>query len=191
MTSGMRPVKPNLVRNAECSSESGCELRSVGSVRHVAHDRRLDAIDRGILRQLQEDGRRSFREISRVIGVSERTVRTRVRRMQDAGALRFLAFADPQQLENSVLALVLLRVAVDAHDEVVQTLTSWEEVSYVSTLMGRADIYAQVVCRDNQELWHLVSQRLRGLKGVLETETMTEMRVHKFAYAYRELDELA
>jgi Lrp/AsnC family transcriptional regulator for asnA, asnC and gidA len=153
----------------------------------VPDDRPPDEIDRGILRQLQEDGRRSFREIARAIDVSERTVRTRVRRMQDTGLLRFLAFVDPRQVEDGVLALVLLRVRVEAHDQVVETLTSWQEVTYVSTLMGRADIYAQVVCRDNEELWHLVGQRLRGLDGVVETETMTEMQVHKFTYAYRAL----
>jgi Lrp/AsnC family transcriptional regulator for asnA, asnC and gidA len=149
---------------------------------------RVDEVDRSILRQLQEDGRRSFRAIARASGVSERTIRTRVRRMQDTGLLRFLAFIDPRQLEHQMLALVLLRVEVQAHDRVVETLTSWPEVSYVSTLMGRADIYAQVVCRDNDDLWRLVGQRLRALDGVLETETMTEMKVHKFHYAYRALD---
>jgi Lrp/AsnC family transcriptional regulator for asnA, asnC and gidA len=154
----------------------------------MSRDLRLDDVDRRILRQLQDDGRRSFREIARTIDVSERTVRTRVRRMQDAGLLRFLAFIDPRQLEHSVLALVLLRVDAASHDRIVETLTSWPEVSYVSTLMGRADIYAQVVCDDNDALWHLVGQRLRGLAGVLETETMTEMQVHKFAYAYPALE---
>lgn len=107
--------------------------------------------------------------------------------MQDANLLRFLAFIDPRQLEDSVLAMVLVRVEGSAHDHVVEALSSWSEVSYVSTLMGRADIYAQVICRSNDDLWQLVSQRLRGLAGVLETETMIEMRVHKFVYAYPKL----
>ena len=157
-------------------------------MQHVSSELGIDETDRGILRELQEDGRRSFRAIARTVGVSERTVRTRVRRLQKTGALRFLAFIDPRHLEHEVLALVLLRVQAQAHDRVVETLTSWPEVSYVSTLMGRADIYAQIVCRDDQELWQLVSRRLRSLDGVIETETMTEMRVHKFRYAYDALD---
>ena len=39
----------------------------------------------------------------------------------------------------------------------------------------------QVICADNETLWSIVS-RLRTLPGVLETETMLEMQVHKFAY---------
>ena len=55
----------------------------------------FDDTDRAILRALQEDGRRSFRAIARGVGVSEGTVRTRVRRIEEAGALRILAFVDP------------------------------------------------------------------------------------------------
>jgi len=153
----------------------------------MAPEESLDGVDRAILRELQEDGRRPFREIARKIGVSERTVRARARRMREQGVLRIIAFADPVVLGHSVLALVLIRVDTGAHDRVVTALSSWSEVSYVSSLVGRADIYVQVMCRDNDELWQLVTQRLRGLDGVVETETMLEVKVHKFVYAHPEL----
>jgi Lrp/AsnC family transcriptional regulator for asnA, asnC and gidA len=144
----------------------------------------LDEVDRAILRELQEDGRRPFREIARKIGVSERTVRARARRMRDDGDLRIIAFADPVRLGHSVLALVLIRIDAGGHDRVVEAVASWPEVSYVSSLVGRADVYIQVMCRDNDELWQLVTQRLRALDGVVETETMLEVKVHKFVYAH-------
>lgn len=144
----------------------------------------LDATDRAILGQLQEDGRRSFREIARNVGVSERTIRARVRALHDAGALRILAFVDPSRLGHSVLALVFLRVRIDAHDAIVEELTSWREVSYVSSLMGRHDLCVQVIARDLEGLWDLVNHRLRSLDGVTETETLMEMAVHKFRYSY-------
>jgi Lrp/AsnC family transcriptional regulator for asnA, asnC and gidA len=144
----------------------------------------LDELDRSIVRELQQDGRRPFREIARTLDVSERTVRARMRRMEAEGVLRVLAFVDPFALAHSILALVLLRVEADAHDRIIETVTAWDEVSYVSTLIGRADVYLQVICRDTDHLWQLVTRRLRGLDGVLETETMVENKVHKFVYAY-------
>lgn len=144
-----------------------------------------DRIDREIIRQLQEDGRRSFREVARSLGVSEATVRARFRRLEDSGVLRILAFADPFKLGGSILALVLLRVEADAHQRVAETVAAWPEVTYVSSLLGRSDLYAQLVCRDVETLWHLVGDRLRMLDGVIETETMMEMKVHKFTYAYQ------
>ena len=70
----------------------------------------LDGTDQAILRALQENGRRPYRDIAREIGVSEGTVRGRVRKLEHVGALRFLAFVDPMQLGHSVLALMLVRV---------------------------------------------------------------------------------
>ena len=147
-------------------------------------DGHLDDVDRAVLRELQDDGRRPFREIARKLSVSERTVRARVRRMQEIGALHIVAFADPVRLGHSTLAMVLLRVETGAHEHVVAALSSWPEVSYVSSLLGRSDIYFQVVCRDTEDLWRLVGERLGALAGVLESETMLEMKVHKFIYTY-------
>ncbi|MFM9125403.1 MAG: Lrp/AsnC family transcriptional regulator, partial [Actinomycetota bacterium] len=42
----------------------------------------LDATDEAILRALQEDGRRSYRSVARDVGVSEGTVRARVRKLE-------------------------------------------------------------------------------------------------------------
>ena len=148
----------------------------------------LDDLDRRVLAELQEDGRRPFREIARHAGVSERTIRARVKRMQDAGVLRILAFADPFQLGHQVLAFALLRVDAGAHERIVETLSTWPEASYVSSLLGRWDVYVQLVCGDNERLWDLVNHRIRGLDGVLETETTIEMRVHRFTYTYPLLD---
>jgi Lrp/AsnC family transcriptional regulator for asnA, asnC and gidA len=147
-------------------------------------DGTLDGTDRGILEELQDDGRRPFREIGRKLGVSERTIRSRVRAMHDAGVLRILAFVDPFRTGKAVLALVFLRIRWEAHDAIVAEVATWQEVSYVSSLMGEKDICLQVVCRDNDDLWHLIKQRLRGLDGVLEIETLIEMKVHKFRYTH-------
>jgi Lrp/AsnC family transcriptional regulator for asnA, asnC and gidA len=147
----------------------------------------IDRLDREIIRHLQEDGRRPFREIGRALGVSEATVRARFRRLEHSGVVRILAFADPFRLGGSVLALVLIRVEPEAHNRVAETIASWPEVSYISSLMGSADLYVQVICRDNDALWALVAERLGTLPGVLGSETMLEMRVHKFTYQYEAL----
>ena len=141
----------------------------------------FDELDERILEALQGDGRRSFRDIAREVAVSEGTVRARVRRLEAAGALRFLAFVDPSQLGRRMLALVLVRVGAEHQARVIDAATAWPETTYVSSLLGRADVYLQVICADNDALWSIVS-RLRTLPGVLETETMLEMQVHKFAY---------
>ena len=141
----------------------------------------FDDTDRAILRELQEDGRRSFRAIARSVGVSEGTVRTRVRRLEDAGALRILAFVDPSRLGHSVLAGVLVRCETESLNAFTDPVVAMPEVTYASSLLGRADFYIQVICADNDALWDVV-RRVRAITGVRETETLLEMQVHKFTY---------
>ncbi len=148
----------------------------------MPRDDELDDLDRAIISSLQDDGRRPFREIARRLSVSERTIRMRTRRLQDSGTLRILAFADPDRVGHSVLALILLHVEAVNQDAIVESIVALPEVSYVSSLIGRADIYVQIICRDNEHLWELVKTRIRSLDGVIETETMMEMKVHKFIY---------
>ena len=124
----------------------------------------LDRIDLGILRELQEDGRRSFREIARQLQVPEATVRARAKRLEENGVVRVLAFADPFKLGNTKMALLLVQVAPQAHETVVRTLEAWPEVSYLSTITGGADLCVQVLCGDDAVA---IESVLAGAVGVI------------------------
>jgi Lrp/AsnC family transcriptional regulator for asnA, asnC and gidA len=146
--------------------------------------RRLDELDRGIISHLQQDGRRPFRAIARALGVAEGTVRLRAVRLQEEGMLRILALADPFALGYAVQASVLVRVTPAAHAQVAETLTEWPEVMYLSSCAGPADLYMHIVCRDHDDLWRLLVERLGAVTGVVGTETLMELRVHKARYVY-------
>lgn len=147
-------------------------------------DQPLDEIDTELVRQLQQDGRRSYRQMARSLDVSEGMVRWRVRRLLDNGALRIAAIADPFRLGYRVLASMFLRVSPEDLEHVIEVLVSWPEVVYVSSCTGRVDIYIQVVCRSHEDLWELVAQRIPAIGGVTETETLMELKVHKLNYVY-------
>ncbi len=144
----------------------------------------LDDIDRGILRLLQEDGRMPYRQIARELGVSEGTVRIRSSRMQESGALNVIAIADPFRLGYSVLAFVLIKVEPGAQDRLVEELTALDESTYVSTCIGRADLYMQLVCRDNDHLHELLHRRIPALGGIRDLEAFMELEMHKVSYRY-------
>ena len=50
---------------------------------------KLDDLDHAIIRELEQDGRRAFREIARTVDTSEATVRARVTRLPEAGEVPF------------------------------------------------------------------------------------------------------
>lgn len=139
----------------------------------------LDELDRAIIHELEHDGRTSFREISRTLNVSEATVRARYHRLVEAGLLRIVAFSDPEAYSKSRLALVFLKVAPEQHAAVVKTLAGHDEVSYVSTVLGPFDVFAQVLVADDPALWTFLQEVVRPMAGVLETECTLEIKVHK------------
>ncbi|WP_321816674.1 MULTISPECIES: Lrp/AsnC family transcriptional regulator [unclassified Paraburkholderia] len=141
----------------------------------------LDTLDYQIVRELQEDGRRAFREIARNVNVPEATVRTRVKRLQDLGILQILAFTNPSKLGQAKLALLFVEVDPQDHDRTVDNLGRWSEVSYLSTILGGADLCVQVLCRDDEGLFAL-QQRIRALPGVREVRMMHEVKVHKIRF---------
>jgi Lrp/AsnC family transcriptional regulator for asnA, asnC and gidA len=142
----------------------------------------LDDLDRAILRELEDDGRRPLREIARSVDASEATIRARVKRLQDLKILRIVAFTDPERLGNTQLSLAFLKVDPARHDDVVAALVELDQVTYVSTLLGRADVCVEVACRDNSELWMFLNKQIGRIEGVREVETMSILKVHKLRY---------
>lgn len=142
---------------------------------------RLDQTDRDIIRELQEDGRRSLRDIGRSLGIAEATIRLRTKRLHDSGVLQIVAFADPTKLGPSQLALIFVTAQPGAHDGVIDELRGWSEVSYLSTTLGDSDICAQCVCRDQETLWAL-RQRIAALAGVQSVRILPELQVHKLRF---------
>jgi Lrp/AsnC family transcriptional regulator for asnA, asnC and gidA len=147
-------------------------------------ERPLDDTDRAIIGLLQHDGRLPYREIGRQLGVAEGTVRLRVSRLVRSGALTFVAIADPFRLGYRVLAFSLLNVLPGSQQRVIEVLASWDEITYISSCTGRADLYAQLVCRDHDHLWELLHERIPAVGGITATETFMELKMHKVSYTY-------
>ncbi|MER5388912.1 Lrp/AsnC family transcriptional regulator [Saccharopolyspora sp. NPDC002686] len=146
--------------------------------------RLLDSTDSKILSLLQLNGRASYREIARELGVSEGTVRGRANRMQADGVLTIAAIADPAKLGYSVMAFTLLKVQIGRQQAVIDALMPWDEITYISSCTGHADLYVQLVCRDHEHLWQILHERLPEVDGVTSAETFQEIKMHKVSYVY-------
>jgi Lrp/AsnC family transcriptional regulator for asnA, asnC and gidA len=137
----------------------------------------VDAISRSIVDQLREDGRRSYAEIGKAVGLSEAAVRQRVQKLTDAGVIRIVALTDPQQLGLTRQAMIGVTVSGDVR-AVADALAAIPAVDYVVMTAGTFDLLAEVVCEDDEELVELLNARIRALEGVVSTETFVYLKVH-------------
>jgi Lrp/AsnC family transcriptional regulator for asnA, asnC and gidA len=138
-----------------------------------------------------EDGRRAFRVIAQDLGVPESTVRFRANRLLREGTLRIVAMAEPRQLGFEILGIVLVRVAPPARAQAARQLAALPEVQYLSSCAGRADFVAQIVCRDPEHLRRFLAEDLSTIDGILDSETLVELDVHKYKYTYAAVDDSA
>jgi Lrp/AsnC family transcriptional regulator, leucine-responsive regulatory protein len=118
----------------------------------------MDATDQRILALLMEDGRRSFDDIARRVGLSGPAVKRRVDRLRARGAIRgFTAVVDPGALGWATEALVELFFRPGtALDEVARHLRGFPEVIEAWSVAGEPDAVARLRTRDNADLERVI-----------------------------------
>ncbi|MEO7147955.1 MAG: Lrp/AsnC family transcriptional regulator [Terrimesophilobacter sp.] len=141
----------------------------------------LDDVSKAIIEQLQTDGRRSYAEIGKAVGLSEAAVRQRVQKLTDSGVLQIVAVTDPMQLGFYRQAMIGVRVAGDA-TSVADRLSQISAVDYVVLTAGSFDILAEVVCENDDDLIDLLNREIRGIPGVQSTETFVYLKLQKQFY---------
>lgn len=141
----------------------------------------IDALDRQIIDQLRVDGRRSFAEIGRAVGLSEASVRARYQQLQRKGVLQVVGMTDAVRMgEMEVhLAVRVHRVPVAL---VARELARMPEMRYVASCVGPYDLIADMRCRDLQHLAELLTERVRRINGVSYAEALTVLEVIKDSY---------
>ena len=143
---------------------------------------KLDPVNRRIIEILQREGRCPFTVIARELGLSEAAVRSRVRRLTDAGVMDVVAVTNPLMLGFEVMALVGVQANSDIQ-AVARVVSDWPETSYIVITSGSYDLLVEVVCEHNRHLLETV-QRLREIDGVKSTETFMYLDMVKMTYAW-------
>jgi len=140
----------------------------------------LDEKDMEILRLLQQDGRRSVREISRKLACPATTVYARINRLEKEGFIEsYKAVLDPRRLNRSVTAFVLASFTyrspgndkVLSQREIARRVSEFGEVQEVHIISGDWDILIKIKERDVESVGSFVIDKLRTVKGIEKTLT--------------------
>lgn len=137
----------------------------------------LDRIDAAILKALNEDGRRSYRQISKMTGVSTPTVESRVRRMIDIGLIKKISpVFDPDKVMEGLTALVTFRVEDATLSETAAKLAEAEEVRSAFMTTGGSNLMLRLVLNNAKELQDFISSRTRELGNlqVISSQIITK-----------------
>jgi Lrp/AsnC family transcriptional regulator for asnA, asnC and gidA len=149
----------------------------------LGHGAGIDDVGKRLIEELQQDGRRSYAALAKAVGLSEAAVRQRVQRLIDSGVMQVVAVTDPLQVGFSRQAMIGVRAEGDLV-RVADELGKIDEVDYVVITAGSFDILIELVCEDDDHLLRVLSEQVRVLPGVRDTETFVYLKLAKQTYAW-------
>jgi Lrp/AsnC family leucine-responsive transcriptional regulator len=154
-----------------------------GSVGRVSD--RLDPIDASIVDALCVDGRATYQELGKVVGLSPTATADRVRRLRRDGVITgFRAVVDAGRLGRTVEAAIDVRLVNGAdREDFSEVLRAQPAIVEAVHVTGHYDYMLRVFCTGTAELDQILSI-LKNEAGVVESQT--RLLLHRIA----DLDQL-
>lgn len=143
---------------------------------------KLDELDRDIIAVLGEDGRMSFKELSRRVGASESTAARRVESLVRRGCLRFRTLAEPELFGYTVEFMLWLSVDPAHLDAAGQQLAAHPGTKYLSATTGPFNLVGQMVLRHYGELYRYTTDVVGALPGLRSADITLQLRTLKRAW---------
>lgn len=139
----------------------------------------LDKIDLSILSHLQVDGRKSYTEIAKALGVTEGTVRKRAARLIEDDVIRIIGMVDPHRVGFEAPAIIQVTVAPPHLESAAIRIKEFSEVSYLLMVSGEYDLMVEVRCRDRHHLADFIRDNLQKVEGVQKTVSTMVLHTYK------------
>ena len=140
----------------------------------------LDELDHRIIEAFSRDGRASNRQIAQELDVTEGTVRTRIKRLQNRRLIHFTTVTSFRF--NGSPNLVMLRIRADQSrvQELAASLALMTEIGCVVIMLGRYNLLAMGLFTSVELVDDLINSRILQLEGIKQIET--SIAIHNVKY---------
>jgi DNA-binding Lrp family transcriptional regulator len=137
---------------------------------------KLDKKDLEILRMVQEDAKKSIKDIAMKVGSPITTVYAKIKRMEDLGIIKdYKAIIDPKKIERGITTFILVKFLYLTpksketlfQREIVKKMSMLPEIQETHIVSGDFDII--IKGKDIEEIGKFVTDRLRAIEGIERT----------------------
>ncbi len=145
-----------------------------------------DEIDQIILQSLQADGRKSFSDLAKEMGMAVSTISKRYMNLVDCGILTIVGRVEPERVGLNAYAAIQVQVDTVANVErVAQELLELPEVSFLALRTGDFQLEINVMCRDNTHLMEILRNQMDKISHVRKYEINMYLKVYKWGRSGR------
>ncbi len=145
---------------------------------------KIDDVDKKILSCLERDGRVAYTKIGDDLGLSEATIRKRVKHMTETGIVKIVGVVNPAAMGKTTTAIVGLSIDGKKAEGIIEKLSEFDEIAYIVACAGVYDLIIKVVVDSTDELYKFLADDLRHVEGIVSSETSLVMRVCKDSFNY-------
>jgi len=142
----------------------------------------ISRTDCQIIRLLQKDGRISNTTIAEKLGISEATVRARLKRLIEDQVIQIVAVSNPLKLGFEIVGVINIQVDIKKAENVIKELKKFKELWYIVVTTGSSDINVEFNLRSLDELHILLLEKINKIDGIIRTDTSLIMRFIKRQY---------
>jgi len=146
----------------------------------------LDATDRRILAEVQNNGRIQVVDLAEAVGLSKSPCLKRLRRLEQTGFIRgYRAELDPDKIAQGYLVYVQVKLESTKRDWLETFNAAIQNVPEIMTchmMSGGYDYLLKVRTRDMHAYRELLGDVISDLPGVQQTETYPVMEQVKDTY---------
>ena len=139
----------------------------------------MDELDKSIISQLEKDGRASNAFIARESGVSEGTVRRRLKKLIDDEIINVVALPDPSKLGYDSEALIGIQIDPDQVENAANKVAKLDHTRWVAMTTGTYDVFVWVTLPNPEALGRFIRIEIGAIEGVRRTETFVNLQVMK------------
>ena len=143
----------------------------------------LDEVNMGIIRHFR-DGRVPFSKVAEDLGVSENTVRARVKGLRDSQIMEITGLIDPDALPGHSTAFVGLKVEPQQVMAVAEEVADLRGVVATAVVSGRYNLMTFMMYNEEFTLVNFMENELRKVRGILEVEVLSVIKGFHFNCRY-------
>ena len=140
----------------------------------------LDELDLQLIKLLSQDARVSNRSIAGELGVTEGTVRGRIKRLQAERLIAFTAITGFEMARKSRLAFISIQAEVSLVRDVARQISEMPQINAVMIMMGQFNILAMCLFEELETLVEVASDQILALNGVHHVETSIAVKTVKY-----------
>ena len=140
-------------------------------------DKSLDKLDMQIIQAMMMDAEISYADLGKQFFVSGGTIHVRIKKLEELGIVQGKRLAvDLKVLGYDVIAFIGIYLEKSSlYDSVAEGLQKIPQIVRLNYTTGNYSMFAEIVCKDIQQLRFVLHDELQKIKGIERTETFISL----------------